>query len=360
MVPTRQGAALVTLFVLGNTSIFGLGARAGTDLWLAFLTAIVLSLPFILLYSRLRTLLPGADLWEGLEQLLGLWPSRLVALFYAFYAWRLACFVGQDVASFLTGIPLENTPNVVLLLFAAVLSLWAVKAGLEVLARWSGIFFKIVLFIISITFFLVLTQVDLENLRPVLYHGFEPVILGALELVDFPFLETVLLFWVFDTFGEKGSVYKIMVPGFLLAAFILMITSTTALTVEGVDKYVGSFFPGYVAVSRIDIARFLTRLEILAGVYFVIGGFLKLSICLLTASKGFARGLGFRDYRFLVTPLALGLIAGSQWFAKSLLETHVAAIKIWHPYDASIQMVIPFLLWLLAEIKFRPKASGHQ
>jgi len=48
----------------------------------------------------------------------------------------------------------------------------------------------------------------------------------------------------------------------------------------------------FVAISRIDIARFLSRLETSVGILFVVGSFLKLSVCLLVASKGLAWGLG--------------------------------------------------------------------
>lgn len=352
-VPDHQGLALVLLFVIGNSSIFGLGRRAGADIWLAFLVAIAIALPIVLLNIRLRTLLQGRSLWEGLGNLIGKWPSRFVALFVSFYAWRLACLIATDLTRFISAVSLENTPSFVLSLVLALLSLWVVKGGAEVLARWGTIALKFFIPITFITFLLILSEVNLENFLPVLYHGVEPVIMGAFELLDFPFLDTVLLFWVLDSFQSRKSPMRIFLPGFLIAAFILLLTTSASLAVIGVDKYVGSYFPGYVAVSRIDIARFLSRLEASAGILFLVGSFLKLSVCLLVACKGLAWGVGFTDYRFLVTPLALGIVAGSQWFTKDLMEIYLAATKVLHPYDLTIQVVIPFVLWIIAEVKNR-------
>lgn len=353
LVPDQQGIALALMFVLGNSYIFALGRRAGADLWLAFLLAIVVGLPVILLNVRLRILLRGKTLWEGLGNLVGKWPSRFVALFYGFYAWRGACLITTDLTRFISAVSLEKTPTSILGLMLVLLALWAVKGGVEVLARWSAVTLKFVIPTIFITFVLILFEIDFENFLPVLYHGFGPVAMGALELLDFPFLDLVLLFWVFDSFKNEKSPFKIFVPGFLVAAFILLFTTSSALAVIGVDKYVGSYFPGYVAVSRINIARFLSRLEASAGALFLVGSFVKLSVCLLVACKGLAWGLGFTDYRFLVTPLALGIVAGSQWFTKDLMETYLAATKMLHPFDLSIQVGIPVVLWIIAEIKKR-------
>lgn len=351
LVPDGQAFALAMLYLLGNSFIFGLGRRAGPDLWFSFLLAIAGGFPILLLNIRLRTILPGATLWEGLGNLVGKWPARFISLFYATYAWRLACLISTDLTRFISAVSLENTPSSILALMLTLLALWAVKAGIEVLARWSAVVLRFVLPLIFITNLLVLTQVDLGTFLPVLYHGFEPVAMGALELLDFPFLSMVIVFWAFDTFKNKDSARKIFVPGFLIGAFILMAISCSALAVVGVDKYMGSYFPAYVAVSRIDIARFLSRLEASVGVIFLIGSFLKLSVCLLVACKGLAWGLGFTDYRFLATPLALGIVAGSQWFTKDLMEVYLSATKMLHPYDVSVQVIIPVVLWVIAEIK---------
>ncbi len=351
LVPDGQGIALAMLYVLGNSFIFGLGRRAGADLWLAFLLAVAAALPILLLNIRLRRILPGTTLWEGLGNLVGKWPSRFIAMYYAFYAWRLSCLVTTDITRFISAVSLENTPSLILALMLVLLALWAVKAGIEVLARWSAVALKFMLPLIFITNLLVLTEVDLGTFLPFLYHGFEPVAMGALELLDFPLLSLVLVFWAFDSFKNEDSVTKIFVPGLLIGGFILMSIFCSALAVVGVDKYMGSYFPAYIAVSRINIARFLSRLEASVGIPFLVGSFLKLSVCLLVACKGLAWSLGFTDYRFLVTPLALGIIAGSQWFTKDLMELYVSATKMLHPLDVSAQVIIPVVLWIIAEIK---------
>lgn len=359
--PDYQGATIVTLFILGSGSIYGLGARANNDLWLAFLLAIVLALPMILLYARLRSILPSENLYGGLDRLYGSWIGRLVAFLYSLYAWYLACIVGKDVSIFINSVALSFTPQPVLVLFLALLSLWAAKEGLQTLGRWSALALKSVLTVIAITMMLLVTQVNLKEFLPLLYNGWKPVLLGSLELADFPFLETVVLIWGLEGLSSKKSPYKILLPGFFIGAIVLTVVSSLTMSVIGPDKYASSYFPSYLAVSRISLFRFLTRLEATVGITFVVTCFLKIAVCLVIACKGLAHALGIADYRILVTPLALGIIPGSQWLIKSQMEAYINATKVIGPYDFSMQVILPLMLWITAEFKLsvhRKKGEG--
>ena len=351
----RHGIALVVLYLLGSTVIFGLGGRAGTDVWLAFLVAIAVGFPFALMYARIRVLLPGEGLWEGLKSLLGIWPARFVAFNYGFFAWRLSFLVARDFSEFIRTVSLDNTPQVVPVLFSVAVCLWAAKAGIEVLARWSSIFIKVVLVLMFIALILLAKDINFDNFRPVLYHGFIPVVLGALEILEFPLLETVLLLWAFSGFRTKKSPYRIILFGFLIAGAILFIVTGVTLAVIGPDTYRGTYFPVYVAVSRINIAQFLTRLEATVAMVFLIGGFVKVTVCLIVASKALSALLGFSDYRFLVTPLALSIMPGAQWIHKGVIEMNWRATALWQPYEVIIQVIIPTVVWIIAEVKMRKK-----
>lgn len=350
-IPDRHGVAVVALYLLGSALIFGLGVRSSNDIWLAYILGIVLALPMVILYARFRSILPSENLYVGLETLFGKWVSRGLTFLYAFSAWRLACLVAKDVSVFVDTVALDFTPQPVFVLFLAILSLWATKEGLETLGRWSALALKGVLIAFAFTFLLLTTTADPRNFLPVLYNGWTPVLLGSLELLDFPFLETALLLWFFETLSNKKSPYRIFLPGFLLGALVLMVISSMTLATIGADKYVAAYFPVYVAVSRISLFRFLTRLEATVGAIFVLTCFLKITVCLMVTCKGWAHAFGFADYRFLVTPVALGIVPGSQWFAKNQMEIHLSATKALAPYEILIYIIIPLVLWISAEIK---------
>lgn len=351
--PDSQGVAIVALFTLGSSSIFNLGARANNDIWLAFLLAIVPSFPFILMYARLKALMPETTLTLGLESLYGPVISRILAVLYSTYTWHTACLVGKDASTFIRGVALESTPEVVLLLCFAVLIIWAIKAGQEPVGRWSAISLKIVLFVIALILIPLLTRVDTSEFLPVLYRGWQPVLFGALEMVDVPLLELVIVLWALEKVHDKKSPYKIFLYGFFLSSFVLMLMSTISMLVIGPDKYGTTYFPIYLAVSRISLFRFLTRLEATVGVTFIVTCFLKMTICLFVSCQGIAHVFDIEDYRFLATPIVLAVIPGSQWFAKSTMDILRGATKVFGPYDFIMQAIIPLLIWFSAEILTR-------
>lgn len=358
LIPTRQGIALVALFTIGNSFIYGMAPHAGRDLWLSFLLAAVIALPLITIYARLHSLTYGQTLSEALTQLFGKWPSRAVALGYSLFAWRLACLVVGDLTSFVQTTSLTQTPQIVVAAGFIILALWIVKYGTEVLARWSSIMIVIVVGIILGTLVLMWSEVSFEAFLPIMYDGFKPVILGAFQVLDFPLLEPVIFFWVLDALPEKKSSYKVFLIGSLMATSFLMIIATVSLSVLGADKYVSYYFPIFMATARIDVANFLTRMELVVGVTIALSGFLKIAVCVLVASKALAHALGFKDYRFLVTPVALSIVPGSQWFVQTIMGIVESATKIASPSDVFMQVVVPLLLWITAEIRISKQGEN--
>ena len=270
----------------------------------------------------------------------------------------------SDFSEFIRTVGLDNTPQVVPVLFSVAVCLWAAKAGIEVLARWSSIFVKLVFALMFVALILLAKEINLDNFRPVLYHGFVPVVLGVLEILEFPLLETIVLLWAFSKFRTERSPYKVILSGYLIAGFILLLVTGVTLAVIGTDQYRGTYFPVYVAVSRISVAQFLTRLEATVAMVFLIGGFVKITICLIVASKAFAAVLGFADYRFLVTPLALSIMPGAQWIHKGVIEMNRRATALWQPYEVIIQVIIPITIWIICEVKMGKKSrdprGSHQ
>ena len=71
VVATRAGIATLVLMLMGGSIVYGIGKQAGADTWLAVITAVVLSIPFILIYARLVDLSPEHDVLQTMERRLG-------------------------------------------------------------------------------------------------------------------------------------------------------------------------------------------------------------------------------------------------------------------------------------------------
>jgi spore germination protein KB len=92
---------------------------------------------------------------------------------------------------------------------------------------------------------------------------------------------------------------------------------------------------------------------------FFIGVLFKGSVCLLVAAKGTARLLNLKDYRSVVIQLGLLMI-----FLAYIIYTNSMEMKYWafmvYPYYAfPVQVIIPVILWISAEVKIRKKLKNE-
>jgi spore germination protein KB len=111
------------------------------------------------------------------------------------------------------------------------------------------------------------------------------------------------------------------------------------------------YFPGYVAVSLIDIADFLQRIEVAVGAVLFMGAFVKITIYLYVVSLGLSKVLGFGDYRRFVAPVGILMLTLSVFAYGNIVENVDFASGFFPYYGFSFRILIPVAVWILAERK---------
>jgi len=165
---------------------------------------------------------------------------------------------------------------------------------------------------------------------------------------------------VFSDFETSKSPYKIYFWGIIIGGIIVLLNSFVNLLVLGVRQASVLYFPYYSTISRIDI-NFLERIEIIIAFVFVLGGFIKMSVCLLATCKGLSKVFGFKDYRFLVIPVACSLLNFSYYIFDSIMDFLDWSINIWPYYSFLFQVIIPIIILIISEIrqKINPSTTNH-
>lgn len=362
VISEQQGVAVVSLFLIGTAILLGTGDAAGSDIWLAHIIAIGAAFPVLAIYARLHQLLPDRDYFDMLEYAFGKILGKLVGASYAWFAFHLGALVFRNFGEFMITVALEETPQLLPIGMFALVCLWAAKEGLEVLGRWSNLFLRYVVGLVVTTILLLLTEVEFTNLLPVMYDGFYPVGQGAFGLFTFPFAETVVFLLVFRSFQAKTSPFKVYLGALLFTGILLTVTSTVEMSVLGPELFQNSYFPAYEAVGRLNIREFIQRVEILAAISFLFGGFVKVSVCILGACRGVEKVFNFDDYHFIVTPITILMVVMSLLLYDGIVEMNHWALEVWPLYAFPFQAVIPVIVWLIIELKVRlykdqPKAA---
>jgi spore germination protein KB len=224
------------------------------------------------------------------------------------------------------------------------------------MARTSTYFLPIVFFILVIVQLLAIPQFHIEYLKPVLGNGIYPVLTGGFATFSFPFCETVLFICLFSSLKSKKSPYKVYKLGVLITAFIFIIVSIRNIGVLG-NTLASFYFPSYEAVRRIKIGDFLQRIDVTVSFVFFIGVLFKSSVCLLAAAKGVSKIFKLNDYRSTVIQIGLMMIYFAYIIYDNSMEMKYWAFKIYPYYAFPVQVIIPVIMWIFAEVKIRKSSS---
>jgi spore germination protein KB len=349
----KQAIVVMIIFTLGSTLVLGAGGAAKNDIWLAILIAMLMAVPMLLIYSRILTIYPDKSLFEVMELVFGKVFGKILTLPFIWFALHLGCLVIRNFTEFIVIVSLPSTPQNIIAIFMTVLCIWAVRAGIEVIGRWTAIMLPILIAVILAVTFLFAPILDFGNLKPVLYEGIKPVLDSAFSVFAFPFTETVLFLTLLNKLRPKSNPYKVYFWNLLIGGSIILMVSVRTLLSLGVANISILYFPSYASVRLINIGDFLERIEVSVAMIFLFAGFIKISVCLYAASTGLASFLNYENYRRIVAPVGLLMMILSIIIYSNTSEMFEWANNIYKYYALPFEVFLPIIILILAEVKTR-------
>lgn len=353
----KQGISLITLYIIGSSLVLATGADAGKDAWLSIIISILISFPILMIYAKILYNFNDKNLFEINTIVFGKIIGKLINILYIWFSIHLGALVLRNFGEFIITNSLVETPIIITIISFSILCIWIVKDGIEVMGRYGEITIIFLLIFISFAIFLMIPIEDIENLRPILGKGFKPIVKASFSVFTFPFGETVVFMLIFTNLANRKSPFKIYSISLFIGGFIIFITTLNEILVLGESKFTSLFFPSYTAVGRVNIGDFIQRVEIIVGISFIGGGLIKISACLLAASKGFSNIFNIEDYRFIVTPIMALMVILSYIVYDSVNEMFSWAIKVWNYYSLPFEIILPIIILIASEIYIRKKKA---
>lgn len=355
----KEAICLLIVFVVGSSLILGIGGEAKNDSWIAGIVALIMVIPMLLIYSRILSLFQGKDLFDILNITLGKVIGKIVAFIYIWYAFHLGALALRNFGEFINIVAMPETPMLVPLFCLGLVSIIAVRLGIEVIGRTTTYFLPLLLFTLVVVELLAIPQLHLNYLKPILGNGLIPVLKGGFSTFSFPFAETVLFIGILGSLKTKKSPFKVYYWGISISGVIIIITTIRNIAVLGnmLDSF---YFPSYAAVARINIGDFIERIEVSVSFVFIFGVFVKSSICLLVACKGIGKMFNLKDYRSIVIQTGLLMIYFSYIVYDNSMMMNYWAFKVYPFYAFPLQVILPIMIWILAEIKARKNTPFRQ
>lgn len=360
IITNKQGIFIVSIFIMGSFMVLGSGFGVKQDVWIAIIIGFVMSLPMLIIYSKILLLFPGKDLFDILIEVFGNIVGKIISMLFVWYAFHLGSLVIRNFSEFVNVVSFPETPQFILIAFLGLLCIWVSKAGIEVLGRWAAFVFPILMFILITTIIFSMPNAHFINLKPVLYNGVKPVLTSAFSIFTFPFAETVVFIMIFNTLKQNKKTSRVFFLGALIGCGIMILISVRNILVLGPQVASDYYFPSYIAVRTINIGDFLQRIEVVVAIVFVTGGFLKISVCLCAATRGAAKILNIKNYRHIVAPIGLLMMDLAIIIYENTMEMFDWAAKIYQYYAIPFQIILPIAILIAAKIKLRNKGNAVQ
>ncbi|MED1472794.1 GerAB/ArcD/ProY family transporter [Bacillus salipaludis] len=350
---------LVFLFEMGSSILFGLGANAKQDAWIAILLGLAGGLIVFFIHYRLFLFYPELILTSYIQKIVGKWPGRIITLFYIIYFIYITARVLRDFGELLVTTVYTNTPLFVINTLMILTIIYGIHKGLEVIARVGQIYFGIVYFMAIIGFFLIIFSglIHFEFLKPILENGWKPIFKAFLpETLTYPFGEILVFTMIYPFVNEPKKIKFVCIGGMILSGINITITVIITISTIGPELYARSNFPLLTTVSRIQMSSFMERLDILFMLYLIIGGFFKISLFFYAAVAGTADLFQFKKKEKLTFPIGLIVLFASITIASTFAEFIKEGLEFATAYlNLPFQIIIPSILLLIAFFRNRKK-----
>ena len=350
----RQAAWLIIAFLMGSAILLipsAVAATARQDAWLSMILAVLAGLGIAAVYTSLSGRFPGQNFIQLSEIIMGRYVGKLAGLAMIWFALHLGSLVLRNFGDFLTITILQQTPMVIINAVIILLSVQAVKMGLEGLSRVNDLLIPPMIFLLLMITLLAIPETEFTRLLPVTENGLKPVVAGALTATGFPFAETVLFTMIIPYVSPARGAKRAVLLGILIGGLFLAIIILRTILVLGPAATARFWYSALEAVKMIDIFNIIQRIESMVIIVWIGFGFIKITVCLYAFVLGLAQWLNLKDYKPIAMPAGLLMLALSTYVYESYTEEAAFAAKIWFPYAILITFILPLAMLIVAWIR---------
>ncbi len=345
--------ATALVFLPGFTAFI-----AGRDAWVAPLLATLPGLYVILVITSLGQRLPGQTIVQYTETLLGPWLGKIIALSYIIFFLHVNGIAVREFGELIAAALMPRTPQVVYATLMVTVCSYGVYHGLEVLARVMELTYPWLLILFGLILILVAGHMEPSNLLPVLQSDVKTIIHSCLNPIAWRG-EVFILGMFFTSLARPDLARRNGFIAVLAVGLILTINALACTAVFGVTT--GRLnFATFELVRLAGFGPFLTRLDALWMIIWIVGIFGKVALFHYATVTGTAQLFRLKNYCCIITPLSILLIALSLSQFNSLTSMLSWLTGPWIPYAFLYEMGIPTVLLIVALLKGKKIASRNK
>jgi spore germination protein KB len=346
---------IISGFEFGTAILFGLGAEAKQDAWLAIVFGMLCGLILMCVFTQLSIYYPNDTLVSMLPKIIGKYLSYPVIIIYICHFIYSAARACRDLGALITSTILVDTPLIVIIGSFMVLIVYCLWGGVETFGRMGEAVFPIYIMSMIVIWILLISVEDfnLKNLAPVIGNGVKPILKEAYpNIINFPFGETIIITMFFPYLNNIRIIRKVGMSIILITGILLMVNSIMLLSTLGPEIYGENNFSLLAAIQMVSIADFLERFDALIILMMVSGVFFKVGGWTFGATVAISQLFKINETKSIVLALATIISPLSLLIATSFVEHIEIGFKYFVPYfHVPLQIIVPIILLCIAFIR---------
>lgn len=352
---------ITTLFNTSSILVFKGFTESGKLNWITPILGAVLAILASFILFTVSKSFPGKSIYEVINILFPKWASLALNSIYALYSVYLLGRILKNTGILITTVALNKTPQILLEIAIIIICGYALWNGVSVFGRLSILSCVITFFAVSITFIMSFTNIDSENLLPMVPNGgVESVLSDTFSFFIIPFSENILLYNIYASSENLKKNYKPFLIGFSISTLVITAVSFLTLGVLGLKTIDGLFYPFYTTVSVIKNGNFFSRMEVFISASLILNLLTKLGVCFYAALGFFETRNIFKNrlWEFISVGGAATLVAVVLPSTTAGIKDNIESYKIWAPF---VQILLPSIIFitLLIKNKFFRKIKNY-
>lgn len=351
IIPSQQLMFLIIGLLQASTLTAALiSGISRQNTWIVLIVGFFISLLLLLVYLSISSKFPGKSLIEINSQIYGRYLGKMISIIYIYYFWFIISTHIRFISDFFSTYLFSETDISVFIIAVMLVSMYAVRKGIEVIGR-TGLVLSIFSLIIAVLITILnIKDIHLSNFLPVLQIGLKEIIQGVNAMVAIPFGEVIVFLMFFPYVNDKERIKKSAIRGFTIGSiyFLIIILRNTAVLGNIVSFYV---LPSYQVAKLIDIGEIVTRVEALIAMALLFNVFLKICIYYYAAVLSTAQLFKLSNYRPLVMPIGIiSIVMSMSMFNSPVDEAYVAA-NIYPVFAIPIIIILPIISLIIASVR---------
>ncbi|TLS52282.1 spore gernimation protein GerB [Paenibacillus antri] len=354
-----QLLTMIVLFEFGTALVIPIGLQAGQSTWLSTLLALPGGIALYILYTYFLREFPKDILSGYIRRVVGrVFGTPICILYLAFFLFGASRNL-REAGDLLMTAAYDRTPLFVIHFVMITAVIYVLSKGVEVFYRLGQIYFVILFCLGAISILGIVCSgiVDMKNLLPIRGEGWGSVLHGAYPHIWlFPFGEAIAFTTVFPLLNKPSLARKSGIIALIIAGAFLSFTHAIQVAVLGADIYKRATFPLFTAISMVNIADFLQRMDALVLLTLIIGVFFKMSVHCYAVMAIASDLFNLSDERKLALPVGIVVLFGSMTSAWNF-PGHAEEGETGINYVLSTACaIIPAFLWMVHLVR---KRIGH-